>query len=132
MDALSLEQRIADALCSEMPSAKVEALIGEAEASVAAAEEAAAEARARALDPTVLDPSARIAAADAEFTRDRLRAALPKLRTRLAKLQRAEAYARWVVDYDRVRPLRDALAEELRALYPDFVARLTDLLRRIQ
>jgi hypothetical protein len=39
--------------------------------------------------------------------------------------------ARWVVDY-KVKPLRDALAEELRALYPEFVARLTDLLRRIQ
>jgi hypothetical protein len=86
LDAPSLEQRIADALCSDMSSAEVEALIGEVEASVAAAE-------ARALDPTVLHPSARIAAADAEFTRDRLRTALPKLRTRLAKLQRAEAYA---------------------------------------
>jgi hypothetical protein len=36
-----------------------------------------------------------------------LRAALPKLRTRAAELQRAEAYARWVAEYDRVKPLRD-------------------------
>jgi hypothetical protein len=83
LDAPSLEQRIADALCSDMSSAEVEALIGEVEAGAAAAE-----ARARALDP-----SARIAAADAEFTRDRLRVSLPKVRTRLAELQRAEAYA---------------------------------------
>jgi hypothetical protein len=98
----------------------------------ATAEEAAAEACAQALDPTVLDPSARAEAADAEFIRDRLRAALPKLRTRLAELQKAEAYARWVAEYDRVKPLRDALAQELRELYPEFVTRLTDLLRRIQ
>jgi hypothetical protein len=132
VDAPLLEQRIANALCSEISSAEVEALIGETETRAAAAEEAAAEARVRALDPTVLDPSARAAATDAEFVRDRLRAALPKLQTRLAELGKAEAYARWIVEYDRVKPLRDALAEELRELYPDFVGRLTDLLRRIQ
>jgi len=91
-----------------MSSAEVAALIGEVETSVTAAEETAAEACACALDPTVLDPSARTAAADAEFTRDRLQAALPKLQTRLAELQTAEAYARWVAEYDRVKPLRDA------------------------
>jgi hypothetical protein len=125
VDAPSREQRIADALCSEMSSAEVEALIGEVEASAAAAEEAATEARVRALDPTVLDFLGRTAAADAEFSRDRLRAALPNA-------SRGTSESRGVRSLGGGKPLRDALAEELRELYPEFGARLTDLLRRIQ
>jgi hypothetical protein len=90
------------------------------------------EARARALDPAVLDASARTALADAEFHRDRLVAALPELRDRLTRLQSNEAYDLWLVDYEKVKVERDGAVDELRALYPDFVDKLTNLLARIE
>jgi hypothetical protein len=57
---------------------------------------------------------------------------LPRLRQRFTKLEAAERYARWVVDYDDVRARRDTLAAELRALYPPLVVKLADLMERIE
>ena len=48
------------------------------------------------------------------------------------KVEAAESYATWVIDYDRVLTLRDAAAQELRALYAPLVTRLVDVLERIE
>ena len=69
---------------------------------------------------------------DAELKRDRLREALPRLHGRFVKVEAAERYATWVVDYDRVLAQRDAAAQELRAVYAPLVMRLADLLERIE
>jgi hypothetical protein len=87
-----------------------------------------------ALDPTVLVDTEAVSSAvvAAELRRDRLQAALPRLQQRFVKLEAAERYARWMVDYEDIRARRDTLAAELRALYPPLVVKLADLMDRIE
>jgi hypothetical protein len=68
---------------------------------------------------------------DAAFRRDRLQAALEKLRKRLARLKYQEEHARRQVSYDKAQAVRDELAKELANLYPTFVQKLVELLVRI-
>jgi hypothetical protein len=104
--------------------------VQETEAAAIAVGEAAARARTRALDPGTADPSeAKSEMIDAEFRRDRLNAALPRLQQRYTKVLQAEAKARWVEQYDSVGARVKELAEELRAAY-EFVPRLVDVLTR--
>jgi hypothetical protein len=130
---LTLDQRIAAALTDDTTSSDLEALAAEVEMAVAQAEHEAVEARARALDPGVPDPTeARAALADAEFARDRLTAALPRLQGRHRMLEAAERYAVWRASYDDVVTRQAALAAELKALYPAFEAAIIPLLDRIE
>ena len=99
----TLDQRIAAALTDDATSSDVEALAAEVETAVAQAEHEAVEARARALDPSIADPTeARAALADAEFAGDRLKAALPRLQARHREIDAAERYASWRASYDDV------------------------------
>ena len=68
---------------------------------------------------------------DAAFKRDRLRAALEKLRERLAQLKYQEEHARRQVVYDKAKAVRDGLANELADLYPAFAQKLVELLVRV-
>ena len=86
MSKPSLEERIATALtATDITSSDLAALIAEVEAAAQAADENAAKARAAALDPAVVIDTAKVGAAvlTAELTRDRLQAALPRLRDAL-------------------------------------------------
>jgi hypothetical protein len=65
---------------------------------------------------------------DAAFKRDRLQAALGKLRERLAELKDQEENARRRAAYDKAEAVRDELAEELADLYPAFAQKLAELL----
>ena len=67
---------------------------------------------------------------DAAFRRERLQAALEKLRERLAELKDQEENARRQVAYDKAKALRDELAKELADLYPAFAQKLVELLPR--
>ena len=67
---------------------------------------------------------------DVAFKRDRLQAALGKLRERLAQLKDQEENARRQVAYDKAKAVRDELAKELADLYPAF-AQLAELLVRV-
>jgi hypothetical protein len=129
----ALEEQIATALSEEIASGDVEALITETEAAIAAADATAERERVRALDPIASpDPvKARAAMEDAAFTRDRLRTALPRLQARLKVMEAAEYLARWEPDYKRVEAQRDALAAEMREVYPAAVAQLADLFQRM-
>jgi hypothetical protein len=132
---MSLEERIGAALADDaVTSHALDELLIEVEAAVAAADEAADKMRERALDPTLsADPvEARATMEDAAFTGDRLRAILPRLQQRFRKVHLQEAYDRWVIDYESVKAKVDAAAEELKALYPEWAAKLTDLLLRIE
>jgi hypothetical protein len=127
-----LEQRIATVLSSDTASNVVETLISEVETAAAVADKAAEQARKRALDPTVIDATTRREAEDAAFTRDRLRAALPRLQERLQQVQAAEYAARWETDFEQVEGRRNELAQEYAAKYPRLVAHLVDLFERIE
>jgi hypothetical protein len=129
----TLEERIAIALTDEISSVDVEALINETQAAIEAADAAAQVERVKALDPIASPDAAKARAAmeDAAFTRDRLRTVLPRLRTRLKEMKAAEYLARWEPDYEQVKAARDALAAEMREVYPEAVARLADLFQRM-
>jgi len=130
----SLEQRVAAALAEPAPSSEsLVQLIAEVEAAAQQAEAAAAKARERALDPAVVVDVAKVGAelASAELRRDRMRAALPKLREQLEVSRAREYEAAWLEDFKRVEGEVDALAAELTEAYTQTVARLTDILERI-
>jgi hypothetical protein len=69
---------------------------------------------------------------DAEFARDRLQNALPRLQARQREAAAAERYEAWVLQYDEVVAEQRALAAELAALYPPFEVKIVDLLSRAQ
>jgi chromosome segregation ATPase len=68
---------------------------------------------------------------DAAFRRDRLQAAVARLRERLDELKAQEEDQRRQLVYDRVKAERDKLAAELADLYPGIEQKLRELLPRI-
>lgn len=132
---LILERRIASALVDDTSaSTDIAALILEMEEAVTAADRAAEAQRANALDLTASPDAdkAREAMLAAEFRAQRMRNALPRLRQRLTQVEKQEYTARWVSDYEQVRKGRDELAAEFNQQYPSLVAKLVDLLRRVE
>ncbi len=124
-----LEQEIVAALAdADIKSSDLSALIERTEAAIAEADQAAETARSKALDPALSpDPkSAREAMVAAEFDRDRLRTLLPRLQERLQQVQAAEAHARWLADYERVKAMVEKSARDF-ARYPELVNELIDL-----
>ena len=132
---LSLEDRIAAAFLPGIRSHEVSALMREVEAASLAVGEAADRAKERALEPTLSSAnvaSARAEMEDAAFKRDRMRTALARLDERLQELEaQEEQERRWEV-YKKATAERDALAAELKDVYPAFEARIADLLARIE
>jgi hypothetical protein len=111
---LTLEQRIAAALTpTDMTSANLSGLITEVEAAAQVADENATRAREEALDPAVVVDTAKVGAAvaTAELTRDRLRAALPRLRTRYTEVREQEDIAAWKAEADELEPRGVALLD---------------------
>ena len=131
----NLERRLASALSEDsITSSMLNSLINEADIAIADADATAEKERTKAMDPA-LSPDlrkARAAMEDAIFAASRLRTLQPRLRKRLQHVQYVEAHDRWLEFYTSVKAKRDATAEELKALYPEVVAKLTDLLTRIR
>jgi hypothetical protein len=126
--------QIAAAFTDHVKSTDVETLIKAAEAASAAADRGAVTARARALDPTLASGAvaqARECMDDHAFRRDRMSAALEKLRLRLVELRDAEEDARRRVAYDEAAANRDEVAGELAGFYPEFAQKLVHLLSRL-
>jgi hypothetical protein len=123
----TLEQRVASALTSDITSTDLAMLITAVETAAAAADADATEARERALDPGVVVDTAKVGAAvaTAELTRDRLQAALPRLRVRYAEVRKQEDIAAWKADAEKLVARRDTLAREFFKLLPP------ELLKRI-
>jgi hypothetical protein len=131
---IDLDARIAAAFADGAKSNDVATLIKDAERAAGLASDMAEQARNHALDPTLSGSElkdARKCMDDAAFRRDRLRAALGKLRDRLAELKDQEEDARRQVAYDKAEALRDELAGELADLYPALAQKLAELLARI-
>jgi ElaB/YqjD/DUF883 family membrane-anchored ribosome-binding protein len=111
---IDLDARIAAAFADGAKSNDVATLIKDTEHATASASDLAAQARNH-----------------AAFKRERLQAALGKLRERLAQLKDQEENARRQVVYDKAEAVRDELAKELADVYPGFAQKLADLLVRI-
>ena len=109
------------------------ALITEVEAAAQEADETATKTREEALDPTTVIDAAKVGAAvaTAELTRDRLRAALPRLQEQLKQAREREYAECWLNDYAAVKARRDAAAEQLRERYPTIVDELVALMADI-
>jgi hypothetical protein len=131
----AIEKRVAAALEDQSATSQVLGeFLPELESAVALAEKAAEGARAKALD-LVDSPdaeNAEDAMKTAEFRRDRLRTALPRLRERHEAVATAEYAAYWESECDKVEAERDALARELAELYPKVVGQLVDLFERME
>ena len=112
---------------------RIAELIAETEAAVAAADKSAEAEREKALDPLASPDAAKARAAmeDAAFTRDRLKTLLPRLQARYQEVQAQEHLTQWRTDYEKLKVMRDGLAEELRTIYPEFETKITDLFTRI-
>jgi hypothetical protein len=130
----SLEQRIATALADpELGSESLARLIAEVEEAAQQADAAAAKARSDALDPAVVIDAAKVGAevATAELRRDRLNAALPKLREAHQQAGERDYALAWWADFEATQGELNALAAELAKVYPDCVQRLVGILERI-
>ena len=131
---IDLDARITAAFADGAKSNDVAVLIKDTEHGAASASDRAEQARNHALDPTLSNSElkdARDCMDDAAFRRDRLQAALEKLRERLAQLKYQEENARRQVVYDKAKAVRDELASELADLYPAFAQKLVELLARV-
>ena len=129
----TLEKRVAAALTDDITSADLAALIAETEAAITDADVTAEAERTKALDPA-LSPDATAAREImqvVEFARDRLRTVLPRLKERHKQIAAQEDLTQWSAYFETLKVERDALAAELRELYPEFETKITDLLARI-
>ena len=130
----SLDERIAATFAIGAKSADVATLIKNAERAASSAAELAEQARNHALDPTLSGSQledARKCMDDAAFKRDRLQAALGKLKERLKQLLEQEENAQRQVIYDKLKAERDQLAKEYADLYPTVAQKLAEVLSRI-
>jgi hypothetical protein len=105
---------------TDITSTDLAALIAEVEAAAQAADENATKAREQALDPGVVVDTAKVGAAvaTAELTRDRLQAALPRLRTRYTEVRKQENIAAWKADAEKLAVRRDELRMEFMRILP--------------
>jgi hypothetical protein len=81
--------------------------------------------------PAVPAKAARQAIEDAAFAANRLRLLLSKLNVRYREVHDQEQVKAWLAEYDVMKRERDALAEEVREVYPDAEIKIVDLLVRI-
>jgi hypothetical protein len=129
----SLEQRIAAALRADasLSAADLDALIGEVEVAAAAAATTATEERERALDISTDPAAAHERVLVAELSRDRLKAALPRLQRQLGEAQNREYAQRWEADYRQTEALRDKAVQRF-ARYPALVHELIEIILEAQ
>jgi hypothetical protein len=125
----ALERKITAALTDTTPAANLASLVQETEAAIAQAER----------EQAVADPRAARQAMDAMVAVNRLGPLLLKLQARHREVHQqeqtlawlAEREANWLAEHDAWIAERDALAEELRDVYPEPTRRTADLFVRI-
>jgi hypothetical protein len=129
-----LEQQIIAALSDDtMSAATLAELVADTEVAITEADAAAETAKTAFLDP-VASPDANKARAlmeTTEYAADRLRTLRPRLEARHQKVDAAEYLTKWRTKYEVLKSERDALAEELGAIYPAAVTAISDVLVRI-
>jgi hypothetical protein len=130
----SLEQKVVSALTADEnpPLAELLTLIADTEAGIADADAAAEIARQDFLDPIQTpDINAGRARVEAvEFTGDRLRSLLPRLRDKARAVEAEADRAQWKARCEALERERDSLADEMRATYQPAVTKIADLFAR--
>jgi hypothetical protein len=130
----ALERKATSALSSKTASAAdLAALIEETKAVIADAE------KEQAVDPSAADPRSARQAMDAMVAINRLGPLLLRLQARYRELHEqeqivtwlAEREATWLAEHDALKGARDALADELRDVYPAAARKIADLFERI-
>jgi hypothetical protein len=128
-----LEQKISAALNDTNCQSKTLAnLLTECEYAIAAADRAAAKAKEDAFDPA-LYPDAKAARElidDTTFQANRLRTIQPRLERRLRDVCEREQAVAWIERYNKLKPVRDQLAEEFAEAYAA-APQIADVLTRI-
>ena len=111
-------------------SSDLDTLIVDAEVAAQVADENAVKARGAALDPTLTIDVAKVGAevAAAELTRDRLRAALPRLRTRYTQVRHQEDVAKWKAAAGEFEGRCEAMLNEFAEFYPEMAKHIADQL----
>jgi hypothetical protein len=129
----SLDERVAIALkADDISPAEVGQLITEVEAAAKAADERASKAHQDALDPSKIVDAKTVGAAvaTAALTRDRLQAALPRLREKQKVQAEIEYSIAWSAERDKVEAMRNELVANLQR-YPALAAEMIDMVQRI-
>jgi hypothetical protein len=130
----NLEQRISTALTNDhIGSEALAELVTATESAIEQASALADQLRERSLDiaqsPDIDGAAAAIAAA--ELSRDRLKAALPKLRDRLATAVAQEIDDRWHARRQRLEVEVDQLADGFAVRYPRLASAMIDLFQKM-
>ncbi len=130
----SLEQKIVAALTAEPPPAldRLLTLVAETEAVIIEADNSAEIARTEFFDP-VLTPDIHEARDRMESTQhaaERLRTLLPRLQDKAREVEHEADRQEWEIDFGLLADERNALAKELRQLYPNAVAQLVSWFSR--
>lgn len=126
----SLESRIAAGLNGgPVSSEQLAELIRETEQALAAAVQEIAALRETAADLVAApDGEAAFAAVErAQISRDRLTAALPRLKAQLSAALAQERHARWLAEYSKSIPEHDALKDKIAEVYPRILDELDEL-----
>ena len=129
MNKPTIENRIAGMLsAADAKSDAIAALITEVEVAAQEADATATKTREKALDPATVIDAAKVGAAvaTAELTRDRLRAALPRLQEQLKRVRQAEDVAAWRADAEELEQRRLASGAEFRQFYPGMIERIVN------
>lgn len=131
--ALSLDDRIADAFDTEMTAAAIAELLREVQETSEAAKAESKAASTLALDPRLRPADvadARQKMQDADFRSTRLDVAADQLKTLLEAAQRREAAAARAAEYLAAKAERDQLAKEIEA-YEEHASAIISLLERM-
>lgn len=125
----SLDTRIAAALGNDkLGLPELRALLKEADETRASAKQDVEVQFKAMVDPTIDDAEASQRRLQrSKLTVDRLNAAIPQLAARVKRLEQIEYRAIWNEQLDVLEKQRDALAEELREVYPSILDAITSL-----
>ena len=129
MNKPTIESQIAGVLsAADAKSDAIAALIIEVEAAAHEADATATKTREEALDPTTVVDAAKVGAAvvTAELTRDRLQAALPRLRASYTEVREQEDLAAWKADAEKLEVRRIQKMTEFADFYPPMYERIVD------
>lgn len=129
--AITLRQRIVDALTKPTTSAELRSCIAHTQADLARVERERERAEAKAVDPLSTEEEASEGKREYEglrFDAERLAASVARLGARLSEISANEDQAVRQRQYDAAVVLRDEASEKLRTLYPQAVALITDAL----
>lgn len=135
LPAITLRQRVADALTKDTTTAELRSCLADTQADIARVERDRVSAETKAVDPLSTEDEATEAKRQFEslrFDMERLKASEIRLNLRLDQVAEREAQAALRARYDEVRAERDAVIADLREHYPTLAEGMMVLLERMR